>query len=251
MLSSWFRMKYPNIVAGAIAASAPIWQFTADCDSFSLVTTNAYKKADPVCADVIRSSWEIITNFSKTASGLRQLTKTFRLCDQLESGDELKDWLNDMYGNAAMANYPYPTSFLSNLPAWPVKAMCSNITKTWMSKSSDHDPMDVLEAIYRGANLYQNYTGDKKCLDTGSSSPMDINMNSWIYQTCTEFVFPSCSNGKTDMFEPVDWNFPAYSDACHAQFGTRPRQEWPTLNYGGTSKDIKAHSNIVFSNGGL
>ena len=25
MLSSWFRIKYPNIIDGAIAASAPIW----------------------------------------------------------------------------------------------------------------------------------------------------------------------------------------------------------------------------------
>ena len=26
MLAGWFRMKYPDIIDGAIAASAPIWQ---------------------------------------------------------------------------------------------------------------------------------------------------------------------------------------------------------------------------------
>lgn len=128
MLASWFRMKYPNIVAGAIAASAPIWQFTADCDSFSAVTTSAFKKADPKCPDIIRASWDAINSMSGSSEGLRQLTEIFRLCDTLKSGQVLKDWLSEIYGDIAMGNYPYSTTFLAPLPPWPVKAMCANIT---------------------------------------------------------------------------------------------------------------------------
>jgi lysosomal Pro-X carboxypeptidase len=250
MLSAWFRMKYPNIVAGAIAASAPIWQFTADCDAFSAVTTSAFQKANPQCPDIIRSSWDAINTLATSSEGLEQLTKIFRLCSPLKSGGSLKDWLSDIYGNIAMANYPYSTDFLSQLPAWPVKVMCANITNTFAT-SPTNDPVSILTAIFNGVGVYQNFTGDKKCYDVDSSSPFDINMDSWEYQTCTEFVFPMCNNGKQDMFEPADWDPKIYDAFCNFQFQTTPRAEWPSFYYGATPKDIKAHSNIVFSNGGF
>ena len=134
MLASWFRMKYPNIVAGAIAASAPIWQFTADCGSFSGVTTSAFTKANPDCPTIISSSWDAINSLAGSSEGLKQLTDIFRLCKPLKSGDILKDWLAEMYGDIAMGNYPYTTTFLAPLPAWPVKAMCANITSSFSRK---------------------------------------------------------------------------------------------------------------------
>lgn len=128
--------------------------------------------------------------------------------------------------------------------------MCSNITQS-LKNSSSKDPMAVLDAIYRGANVFQNYSGDQKCFDIEDTTPFDVNMVSWTYQTCTEFVFPTCSNGQPDdMFEPQPWDYNAYSDACYDQFQTRPRGEWPILYYGGSAKDIRAHSNIAFPNGG-
>ncbi|CAF0715037.1 unnamed protein product [Brachionus calyciflorus] len=247
MLSAWFRMKYPNIITGAIAASAPIWQFVTECDAFQKVVTDSFKKSDSDCPDAIRSSWDVINEFSKTPKGLNDLQKIFKLCSPIKNAQDLKDWLADIYGNIAMANYPYETNFLAPLPAWPVKVMCKNITKS-LNKT---DPLNLLESIYSGINVFLNYTGQSKCFDIDTDTPFDINMVSWTYQTCTEFVFPMCSNGIDDMFEKQDWDIIEYNKDCFNQFKTIPRFEWPIIQYGGNQDDIKYHSNILFSNGDL
>jgi lysosomal Pro-X carboxypeptidase len=234
-------MKYPNLAVGALAASAPIWQMISDCDSFAHVNTYAFQKADPVCPSIIKQSWSLMDSTS-----LSDLTKIFHLCKPLESVDSLKDWLIDIYGNIAMANYPYPTSFLGNLPANPVSVMCANITTNAKNESNS---FDVLNAIYKGANVFLNYTGSEKCFSVDDDTPSDLGLDAWSYQTCTEFVFPTCSNGNTDMFELTKWDLQAYIKQCYAQFQVKPRLEWPQIQFGG--HNIKAHTNIIFSNGDI
>lgn len=126
MLSAWIRMKYPNLVAGALAASAPVRQFVIECDSFAKVTTNTFKRAQKTCPEVIASSWPIMDKYSETEQGLQILSQVFHLCDPLTDVQQLKDWLSDLYGNAAMGDYPYEANFLSNLPPWPVRVSFSS-----------------------------------------------------------------------------------------------------------------------------
>jgi len=55
---------------------------------------------------------------------------------------------------------------------------------------------------------------------------------------------PMCSDGLSDMFEPMPWSFDEFAKECMADYGTTPQPKMPLLMYGG--KNIKAHSNIVF-----
>ncbi|XP_051004913.1 lysosomal Pro-X carboxypeptidase isoform X2 [Acomys russatus] len=126
MLAAWFRMKYPHIVVGALAASAPIWQFEelTPCGVFMKIVTQDFRKSGPHCSESIRKSWGAINQLSSTSSGLQWLTNTLRLCRPLTSEDvpTLKGWITETWVNLAMVNYPYATNFLQPLPAWPIKA---------------------------------------------------------------------------------------------------------------------------------
>lgn len=58
--TAWFRMKYPHLSTGAIASSAPLVQFTTDCQTFRQLTTAVYSAAHVNCSQNIKKSWPII-----------------------------------------------------------------------------------------------------------------------------------------------------------------------------------------------
>ena len=206
-----------------------------------------------MCPKVISRSWNIINKICQSTEGLKQLTSIFKLCSPLKSATELKDYLSDVYGNVAMANYPYPAGFLAPLPAWPVSVMCEKMVNQSVDETTTlpltQDDIKLIKAIYEGINVYSNYNGQLECNNIDESSePFGIDM--WSYQTCTEFVFPMCSNGTDDMFEFMEWDYGAYVENCKKTFDVIPRDEWPVFYYGGYNQDLEYHTNIIFSNGG-
>jgi len=64
MLATWLRLKFPNVIDGAIAASAPIVQFTnrkdLDLEKYFNYSTIAYTKDD--CHKKIRETFRRIDN---------------------------------------------------------------------------------------------------------------------------------------------------------------------------------------------
>ena len=245
MLSAWMRMKYPHIVQGAIAASAPILQFTGivECEAFARIVTSDFNKSHQNCPKLIRRSWSVITNVTSTDTGKTWLSDNWKLCQPLKNAadiKQLKSYLEDIYTNLAMVDYPYEANFLAPLPAYPINAVCKHLTNKSLTGT------DLLVAIHKAISVFTNYTSETKCLSLNDSTPQ-LGATGWPYQSCTEMVMPMCPDGVNDMFEPSPWNFDDYAKDCVKQFLVKPQPNLICERYGCT--ELSTATNIIFSNG--
>jgi len=247
MLAAWFRIKFPHVCDGAIAASAPVAQFSAPCDAFGRVVTSDYKAQGSECSDTIRRSWAAVDNLTASDSGLDWLSKEFRLCKQIKKVEavQLKSYLNEVWTNVAMMDYPYPTEFLMPLPGNPVKAVCKAIIGSDGGSALKGSPKATLRKVFAGLSVYFNHTGESKCLDYKNTDEIGADM--WDYQACTEMVMPFCFDGVKDMFEASAWNYTQFARDCHKKWNTMPRPDMADLMYG--ERRLQGASNIVFTNG--
>jgi len=250
MLTAWFRMKYPHVVDGGIAASAPILQFpgVTPCGAFAEVVTRVFTEVNPECTETVRKSWSIINRLGLTEEGRGTLATTFSLCKPLKSYIHvlaLISWLGAIYDNVAEVNYPYPADFIQPLPAWPVRAMCEHMT------DSSEDDDTLLQSLALAVNVYSNYTGDTMCNDISDSQESNLTSSEepWSFQSCAEMVFPMCQTGVDDMFYVSPWDYDTYAESCYEAYGLMPRRFMIEMLFGATK--IEDYSNIVFSNGHL
>ncbi|RWS14071.1 lysosomal Pro-X carboxypeptidase-like protein, partial [Dinothrombium tinctorium] len=244
MLSAWFRMKYPHLAEGALAASAPLFQFPHiyKCHQFYEIITKDFEEYSKECAQSIRNSWDAIKNIGSSESGLSWLSDTFHLCKPLQTGDikNFISWLVSTYENLAMVDYPNPSNFLAPLPAYPINATCSHL------KNPNQAEKPLLRQLYKAISVFYNYTGQAKCNDI-SGDVASLGTKGWDFQSCTEMVMPVCSDGVQDMFFHRPWNITQVKIDCLKQWKVLPEPFKAELIFGG--KNISAASNIIFSNG--
>lgn len=244
MLAAYMRMKYPHLVTGAIAASAPVHMFPGmiPCEVFNRIVTSNYNVANLNCVSNIKASWSVIREYAATANGSEWLHKNWHLCNPVNSTNiqDLIDFMSSMYTTMAMVNYPFPSDFLMPLPGQPVRFVCQYLNETLKGQ-------ELLEGLGKVINIFTNYGNKNNCVDFMNTYYGNLNASGWDYQACTEMVMPICATGKNDMFEPSPWNFTEFSQECHRKYNTYPKPDLARIEYGGGM--LQAASNIVFSNG--
>jgi lysosomal Pro-X carboxypeptidase len=263
MLGSWFRMKYPNVIDGVIAASAPIAAFlgdekSVDMESFAKITTfDASPEAgsSEKCISNVRQAWQVLFELGETSKGREEIASAFSLCPNTSTLSSLEDvlalafWAKSAFDYLAMGNFPYPSSYIMNgqsiLPAFPVRVACGYLKKDF----SPEDKSGLLKALANGIGVYYNSTADKECYDLNPpSNESALDDNFWNYLYCSELYMPSSVNGVDDMFWSIPWNLTADTESCMAQWNVTLRPKWAVTQFGGR-KGLRAASNIVLSNG--
>lgn len=262
MLGSWFRMKYPNVIDGVIAASAPIMAFLGDekpvdTEGFARVTTfdaSADAGSAPNCINNVRRVWPAMTKLGLTQEGRDQLAEAFALCKdtKLETESDvaaLVDWAKSAYDYAAMGNYPYPSPYIMNgksvLPAFPVRVMCSFVADSY----AENETLSLLRGFRDSIGVYYNSTADQQCYDLNpASNESALDDDFWQYLFCSELYMPQSVDGVHDMFWSVPANITADNESCLSQWNIPLRPRWAVTQYGGR-KALRSASNLVLSNG--
>ncbi|KAJ0405963.1 hypothetical protein P43SY_005529 [Pythium insidiosum] len=261
MLAAWFRMKYPSIVHGAIAASAPIFGFPAFPEFkgenyWSIVTRDASPEtgSNAKCIPNVKKSWSKILALAKNEDGRAKLSKIFSLCEPLKAesdGENVAMAVLFAFDNLAMGNFPYPSSYLTggsaDLPAWPVRAACSHLAGDFKDNAAGDEKL--LTALRDASFVFHNATKNLECFKLPTLADMD---GIWDYQFCTEMLPQETyfnTNGETDMFWPRTVTMDEITSRCQRVWGTTPDPKWIRVSYGDSS--LRSASNIVFSNGKL
>lgn len=258
MLASWMRMKYPNIIDGAWAASAPILLFddVTPEESYFQITTYDFgnSSAVPNCAQLIKEGFNRMDGYINQLSGTQyqQINEIFDVCTNLTSNANIsvvEDWLTNAYTSMAMVDYPYPTSFLAPMPGYPVNYSCQAFTGLDQTASDEQ----LFTAMYLAAKIYYNYENLTECnqIFSDDSDSGALDGSSWNILACTEMVLPMGSNGVDDMFPARPWSYEGNTEMCQQTYNVQSRYDWALNQFGGWElpNDFEGYSNILFSNG--
>ena len=96
-LSAWFRAKYPHLVVGAIASSAPVQAVINFKEYLAVVSRSLGQK----CDDSIREATNKLSLELKRPLGWRTIEKQFKLCDPLNGTitDDVYNLMSTVAGN--------------------------------------------------------------------------------------------------------------------------------------------------------
>lgn len=264
MLSSWLRFRYPNVVDGSIAGSAPVINFEKMVPAFNyesfqatvtMDATVAGGAASDSCAANIRQSWADMQSLVAQPGGPQQLTAALRACDAIATLDDVytvMDAASNAFGMLAMSEYPFASGYLllggaGLLPPYPMRVGCEAMS------GALETPVARLSALGAFMAIYYNATNNQTCLDYNAAPNEATEVVDWLWGalSCSTMFMPDAQNGVTDMFWPAPWNTTAQIESCQQQYGLTPQPGWVMDSFGGYAIGSGAATNIFFSNGRL
>ncbi|ESO86391.1 hypothetical protein LOTGIDRAFT_195134 [Lottia gigantea] len=260
-LSAWLRLKYPHLIDGAVATSAPLLA-VIDFKEYLDVTQASLATTGSGCNEGIEEATTAVEKLLQTEDGRGQLKKMFKLCDDIDIENKLD--IANLFSNLAN-NFEEVVQYNKDNRGFE-GGVGANITLDVLCDIMTDTSRGLALQRYADVNSLMLSTYSEKCLDflyynmieemrisdwNKTDSPGG---RQWVYQTCTEFGFFQTS----DLVEqPFGQRFPLsfWVQQCKDIYGYRFNADLinaginrTNTNYG--AKNIKA-SRIVFPNGSI
>jgi lysosomal Pro-X carboxypeptidase len=221
--------------------------------SFNNVVKKTFATGNKFAPHGIYLAFEKIKELGQSEKGRDELYSRMRLCSKLQTERDV-DLVIDYYENAisymAMADYPYPASFLGPMPAFPA-AYAGKFFPQEDPQNSNSETL--IDSMVQGiANVFYNFSGQSgSCFDVRQENPPGLEGDSWDIQCCREIIEPIGSYGwPNDVFLKNPFDIESTVQQCESKYsGTVPRKNFVIQHFGGSNLD--GASRIFFSNGDL
>ncbi|XP_014836251.1 PREDICTED: thymus-specific serine protease-like [Poecilia mexicana] len=255
-LSAWFRGKFPNLVYGAVASSAPVkakLDFSEYSNVVGLGLMNEAVGGSEKCLAKVREAFVLVEatlldgNFTKVAGD-------FGCCQTPKNPDDQMELMQNL-ADIIMGSVQYNEEGV----LMSIKELCGVMTETSEEKEAE---MEAYNRLVKLSQMYHN-TSDESCLDVSHEETvknlMDTSHKSrrraerqWTYQTCTEFGFYQTCEDTTCPFSGMV-TLQAQTKICTKVFGISQhslpsRIAFTNSYYGGDNPNTYR---VLYVNGGV
>ncbi|VDP73971.1 unnamed protein product [Echinostoma caproni] len=192
MLAAYMRLRYPHLVTGALASSAPMYWVSGlkRFHGFFEAVTRDYQWTDKKCVALFKAAYDKMEELVEEQDGLNKLSRELRLCEPMKNFDDymwMLKWSRNAFVMMAMMDYPTEASFMGDLPAYPVNVSCHAALAA----------QDPISAIRDAVGVFYNSSHREKCFDYKTQ-----------YIECADIT--GCGLGNDSMA----WDFQVYSSTC-------------------------------------
>ncbi|GFS16300.1 thymus-specific serine protease [Elysia marginata] len=253
-LAAWFRLKYPHLVDGAVASSAPVHP-QMNFKGYLEVVAKSLNTFKPVnaCDDAISAATAALKEKLKSAEGRKALKEQFNLCDDIDisAKKDINNLFRTLAGN--VMNTVQYNKVVGGIPT--IDDLCGI-----MIDKSQGDELaryaKTSDLVLKGKCVDFKY--DKLIQDLKNVTGWDMTRyfgdRQWTYQTCTEFGGFLTSDSIAQPFGhefPIEFSVQICIDVFGSKFNSKfisGAVDASNVNYGGRHY---TEDRVVFVNGNI
>ncbi|XP_001608051.1 putative serine protease K12H4.7 isoform X2 [Nasonia vitripennis] len=243
-MAAWIRIKYPHLIQGSVASSAPVYA-KADFYEYYEVVANSLRRHDSQCALDVENAFDETEELLVTEGGPEKIQKIFNICktpnvNSMTDVGYFMNFLSEVFASAVQ--YNKVVNGMSN-----IGQLCDTMTSASIGK-----PIERLAYLIRSGPKCKDVDYKDMIKDLRMSSWSTSAMRQWYFQTCTEFGYYQTANSSKSAFGRLV-NLDFFVNICKDVYGDYYERELldsgisrTNIMYGGRLPDIK---NVIFVNG--